>query len=103
MTISAGERVPDITFPYVPYTPELDDLVSDANLSTSSTHRSDRLVCLWNWYVLPISLHNGSQRFPVATYDIAKEWAGKKVVVFAVPGAFTVRSRPIAPFAAQRP
>ncbi|KAF8550129.1 Redoxin [Imleria badia] len=56
MTISAGEKVPVADFPYVPYTPELDDL------SACGT---------------------------VANYDIAKEWAGKKVVVFAVPGAFT--------------
>ncbi|KAH0828750.1 peroxiredoxin [Lanmaoa asiatica] len=47
-----GERIPEATFPYIPYAPELDDLT-------------------------------------VSSYSIAKEWAGKKVVVFAVPGAFT--------------
>ncbi|KAG8221449.1 Redoxin [Butyriboletus roseoflavus] len=56
MTIAVGERVPEATFSYIPYTPELDDL------SACGT---------------------------VSTYSIAKEWAGKKVVVFAVPGAFT--------------
>ncbi|KAN0082467.1 Redoxin [Tylopilus felleus] len=56
MPIAVGEKVPDNKFPYVPYTPELDDLS----------------VC-------------GT----VVQYDIATKWAGKKVVVFAVPGAFT--------------
>jgi alkyl hydroperoxide reductase 1 len=56
MTIAAGERIPEATFPYVPYAPELDDL---------------------------------SACGAVSNYSIAKEWAGKKVVLFAVPGAFT--------------
>ena len=29
----------------------------------------------------------------ITDYAIAEKWAGKKVVVFAVPGAFTVRTR----------
>ncbi|KAF8132612.1 Redoxin [Boletus edulis] len=55
-TITVGQRLPKAVFPYVPYTPALDDLTACGT---------------------------------VAQYDIAKEWAGKKVVVFAVPGAFT--------------
>ena len=33
MTIAVGERIPEVTFPYIPYAPELDDLVSGASLS----------------------------------------------------------------------
>lgn len=55
MPIAVGEKVPDNKFPYVPYTPELDDLVGETSLSGPSTHRSDRPVSLRNWYVLSLS------------------------------------------------
>ena len=44
MTIAVGERIPEAILSYVPYAPELDDLVCGAhpNLSSSSTHASDR-------------------------------------------------------------
>lgn len=38
MTIAAGERIPEATFPYVPYAPELDDLVSGATLIKMIIH-----------------------------------------------------------------
>jgi len=57
MTIAVGERIPEATFPYVPYAPALDDLVSGANpsLSRSRSDRSDRLGCLWIGYVLSLN------------------------------------------------
>ncbi|KIK91584.1 hypothetical protein PAXRUDRAFT_830716 [Paxillus rubicundulus Ve08.2h10] len=50
-----GDQLPEGTFPYVPYTPALDDHSACGVPATLST----------------------------------KDWAGKKVVLFAVPGAFT--------------
>lgn len=38
MTIAVGERIPEATFPYVPYAPELDDLVSGATLIKMIIH-----------------------------------------------------------------
>ncbi|KAF9223063.1 1-Cys peroxiredoxin isozyme [Gyrodon lividus] len=55
ITISVGDKIPEATFPYVPYTPELED----------------HTVC------------------GVPSVLPTKDWAGKKVVLFAVPGAFT--------------
>ncbi|KAJ8093087.1 peroxiredoxin type-2 [Marasmius tenuissimus] len=55
-TIKAGDIIPEATFSYVPYSPELDS----------------GLAC-----GTPVQL------------NIHKEWKGKKVVLFAVPGAFT--------------
>jgi len=55
VTIKVGDTIPEGTFPYIPYSPALDDA----------------LAC-----GVPIKLST-------------KEWAGKKVVLFAVPGAFT--------------
>ncbi|KAK7049365.1 peroxiredoxin type-2 [Paramarasmius palmivorus] len=55
-SIKVGDTVPEGTFGYVPYTPELED----------------GLAC-----GVPTKL------------DIHKEWKGKKVVLFSVPGAFT--------------
>jgi len=54
-TISVGDIIPEGTFTYVPYTPEMED----------------NLVC------------------GVPTKLSTNEWKGKKVVLFAVPGAFT--------------
>ncbi|KAF9060404.1 1-Cys peroxiredoxin isozyme [Rhodocollybia butyracea] len=55
-TIKVGDTIPDGTFSYVAYTPELDSHTACG---------------------VPTKL------------NINKEWKGKKVVVFAVPGAFT--------------
>ncbi|KAG7086550.1 hypothetical protein E1B28_002499 [Marasmius oreades] len=55
-TIKVGDIIPEATFSYIPYSPELES----------------GLVC-----GTPIKL------------DIHKDWKGKKVVLFAVPGAFT--------------
>ncbi|KAF5353703.1 hypothetical protein D9758_008636 [Tetrapyrgos nigripes] len=55
-TIKVGDQIPEGTFKYVPWTPELE----------SNT------VC-----GIPVTL------------DISKDWKGKKVVLFSVPGAFT--------------
>ncbi|KAF9002525.1 Redoxin [Cyathus striatus] len=54
-TIKVGDTIPEGTFKYVAYTPELDD----------------NLAC-----GIPTALST-------------KDWKGKKVVLFAVPGAFT--------------
>ncbi|KIJ62328.1 hypothetical protein HYDPIDRAFT_114843 [Hydnomerulius pinastri MD-312] len=54
-TIFVGDKIPAGKFPYVPYTPELDDHTACGIPNTLSTDA----------------------------------WAGKKVVIFAVPGAFT--------------
>ncbi|KAF9238248.1 1-Cys peroxiredoxin isozyme [Melanogaster broomeanus] len=54
-TISVGDKIPEGTFPYVPYAPELDDLSACGIPTKLSTN----------------------------------DWAGKKVVLFSVPGAFT--------------
>ncbi|TGZ82449.1 Redoxin [Ascodesmis nigricans] len=55
--LKAGDKFPQgVTFNYVPYSPEKDDI---------------------NACGRPIS------------FDASKEWAGKRVVLFAVPGAFT--------------
>ncbi|ESK94223.1 thioredoxin-dependent peroxidase [Moniliophthora roreri MCA 2997] len=51
-SINVGDTVPEGTFSYVPYTPELENGVT-------------------------------------TKLDIHKEWKGKKVVLFSVPGAFT--------------
>ncbi|TAQ85542.1 hypothetical protein B7494_g6131 [Chlorociboria aeruginascens] len=55
--LKVGDSFPsDVTFSYVPYTPENSDITSCG---------------------IPIN------------YNASKEWAGKKVVLFSVPGAFT--------------
>lgn len=48
MTIAVGEKVPEGIFPYVPYAPELDDLVRGAtpSLSRSSSTHTDRRASL---------------------------------------------------------
>ncbi|KAF9265756.1 thioredoxin-dependent peroxidase [Marasmius fiardii PR-910] len=55
-TIKVGDTIPEATFSYIPYSPELES----------------GLVC-----GTPIKV------------DIHKDWKRKKVVLFAVPGAFT--------------
>ncbi|PSS21857.1 hypothetical protein M430DRAFT_57270 [Amorphotheca resinae ATCC 22711] len=56
-TLKVGDSLPsDVTFSYIPYTPEISDITSCG---------------------IPVN------------YNASKEWADKKVVVFAVPGAFT--------------
>ncbi|KAF9238247.1 thioredoxin-dependent peroxidase [Melanogaster broomeanus] len=54
-TILVGDKLPEGTFPYVPYTPQLDD-------------------------------HSACG---IPTKFSTNDWAGKKVVLFSVPGAFT--------------
>lgn len=41
MTIAVGDKVPEATFSYISYAPELDDLVR-LSLSRSSTHTPNR-------------------------------------------------------------
>ncbi|KAF8962095.1 thioredoxin-dependent peroxidase [Flammula alnicola] len=55
MTLTVGETIPEGTFKYVPFTPELEDGLACGVPTTLSTN----------------------------------DWKGKKVVLFAVPGAFT--------------
>ncbi|KAF9477203.1 thioredoxin-dependent peroxidase [Pholiota conissans] len=55
MTLSVGDKIPETTFVYVPYTPELEDGLACGHPTHLSTN----------------------------------DWKGKKVVLFAVPGAFT--------------
>ncbi|KAJ3793008.1 1-Cys peroxiredoxin isozyme [Lentinula aff. detonsa] len=55
-TIKVGDTVPDGTFSYIPYSPELDSHAACG---------------------VPTKL------------NISKDWKGKKIVLFAVPGAFT--------------
>ncbi|KJA22584.1 hypothetical protein HYPSUDRAFT_67045 [Hypholoma sublateritium FD-334 SS-4] len=55
MSLSVGDTIPEGTFKYVPYTPELEDGLACGVPTTLSTN----------------------------------DWKGKKVVLFAVPGAFT--------------
>ncbi|KAF5310253.1 hypothetical protein D9619_010295 [Psilocybe cf. subviscida] len=55
MTLTVGDKIPEGTFSYVPYTPALDDGLACGIPTTLSTN----------------------------------DWKGKKVVLFAVPGAFT--------------
>ena len=49
MTISAGDRVPPASFPHVPYTPGLDDLVCDGQSNGPSTHTSNQAACGTRW------------------------------------------------------
>lgn len=81
-SIKVGDEVPQGTFVHVPYTPELDEhsacgIRASASLFLPLISRADR-----NLFA------------PIATKLSTDAWKGKKVVLFAVPGAFTVRLSP---------
>ena len=98
MTISVGDKIPEGTFKYVPYTPELENGVSPSlmiltpnvwlispNASWSVVSVSDIEVIWYHKRLQPILFFQ-----ILATVLSTNDWKGKKVVLFSVPGAFTV-------------
>jgi peroxiredoxin len=71
MTIKAGDALPETTFTYIPWGPELEDAVRPSSPSPPAPTYAPQLAC------------GHPQQLPTSA------WAGKKVVLFAVPGAFT--------------
>lgn len=91
-TIKVGDTIPDGTFTYIPYSAELDNHVS----SFVVRKLTDIDVFSCRLHVVSVSEvyeHHRIARLimmDVATkLNVSSDWKGKKVVVFAVPGAFT--------------
>lgn len=77
-SVNVGHEVPQGTFVYVPFTPELEEH-SACGIRTCTRP----LLTLTMLTVLHL-----------ATKLSTDAWKGKKVVLFAVPGAFTVSPDP---------
>ena len=89
MSLKAGDSFPEgVTFSYVPYKDETAAITScgipinyDATKGTS--------IFVPPLPRLPVTMTNGINEMLTSGCGCAIEWADKKVVLFAVPGAFT--------------
>ena len=92
-TVKVGDKLPEGTLNYVPWTPELESHVSSA----ISILTALKLVDIFRRALVvfvrgpEIFLSKFAKGHIIATkINTEKDWKGKKVVLFSVPGAFTV-------------
>jgi hypothetical protein len=94
-TVKVGDKIPATDFSLIAYTPELEDLVSHFDHQKLIGKGIETFYLGDSTFVVFVSV--SKLRHAIAT-DLrcaatklnTDEWKGKKVVLFAVPGAFTV-------------